>query len=186
MRASPERARSSRSAATLPVTKSAAVERTGGAYLIQRARHDLASGEVDHQGRRHGLEHLPQGRDAHAALPESGPPRPSPRLPPRRRRPTAARATGRAARRSRRPGCAAGRSRPSPPRGRAPPRTQPSVFSRCRTGSPRCAMVIGHAIRPEPPHPVGPTRVAGVDRPGHVGDDLVECGLDQAVDRRPR
>ena len=71
-RASPESERSSRSAGHVARHEERALQRVGRQHLLERARHDLAPGEVDHQRDRHRLEHLAQGRDAHVTVPDPG------------------------------------------------------------------------------------------------------------------
>ena len=170
MRASADEPRNRRSASTLPVTNSKRPSASRRQHRVERARHHLAPGEVDHQ--RHGdpLEHLAQGRDAHVALAErrhlgqvqvahrgAHAPQPlsdwscSTTIAPSRVR-----------RRS--------SSTMSAPSATAAAKAG-SVFSRWPTGSPRWAMAAT-------------LRAARVDGPRHVGDDLVERRLDEVVHRR--
>ena len=70
MRASGDRARSWRSAATLPVTNRRAAQRSRRPHRLEPTGYHLAPGEVDHHGQLDRVEHGGQGRDAHVALAE--------------------------------------------------------------------------------------------------------------------
>ena len=152
-------------------------ERPCRPHRLQRTRHDLAPGEVDHQRQRDRRRARRRAWGCGRRPGRAPPPRPGPRRPPTSSRPhrrssvwscRTTMAPSRVRRRS--------ISTMSAPRAAAAAKAG-SVFSRWPTGSPRWAMAT---VRPGG----GCLCVAGVDGARHVGDDLVERGLNEGVHRR--